>query len=177
MEFSHDRDVAILARTPAVLRALLEGLEPAWTDSGYGPNTWSARQIVAHYVDNEIHDWIPRAVWILERGTSEPFVPYDRDGLRAFEDVPLAALLDLFERHRTASLASLREIPTDPASLARTGVHPAFGVVTLGQLLAAWVAHDLHHVGHICKAMAHQHRDEAGPWRQYISILDPPRPR
>ncbi len=176
MRFSRARDLEILERTPAVVRTLVGGLSEAWTEADYGPDTWSARQIVAHYLDNEIHDWIPRVRWIIEHGDAAPFEPYDRDGWRAFADLSLGTLMDRFAAQRAASLDVLAELPLE-SLLDRPGVHPALGRVTMEQLLCAWVAHDLHHIGHLCKAMAHQHREDAGPWRAYLSILDPPAPR
>ena len=177
MQFSLDHDTQILARTPRVLRAMLSDLDPRWTDADYGPGTWSPRQIVAHYLDNELTDWIPRLRWILEHADAKPFPPYDRQSLKVFADLALDELLDRFEAARADSLTVLRAQPIDDAFLARRGEHPALGPVTMGELLAAWVAHDLHHIGHIAKALAHQHRDEAGPWRAYLSVLDPPAPR
>jgi hypothetical protein len=44
--------------------------------------------------------------------------------------------------------------------------------VTLGQLLAAWVVHDLGHLAQIERVMARQYRDAVGPWREYLPILD-----
>ena len=176
MDFDLDLDTQVLSRTPGTLRAMLGGLEERWTDATYGPGTWSPRQIVAHYLDNELTDWIPRLSWILEHGETKAFPPYDRSGNAAFEDLAMAELLDRFESARAASLRTLRETPVS-GLLDRRGVHPALGPVTLGQLLCAWVAHDLHHIGHVAKAMAHQHRDDAGAWAAYLSVLDPPRPR
>jgi hypothetical protein len=57
--------------------------------------------------------------------------------------------------------------------LARRGRHPEFGVVTLGQHLATWVAHDLSHVGQVVRVMARQYSTSVGPWRAYLSILGP----
>lgn len=42
---------------------------------------------------------------------------------------------------------------------------------TLGQLLAAWVTHDLDHVFQISRILARQYADEVGPWRQYVRIV------
>jgi hypothetical protein len=56
--------------------------------------------------------------------------------------------------------------------LGRTGEHPALGKVTLEQLLATWVPHDLDHLGQIARVMAKQYREAVGPWREYVPILD-----
>ena len=44
------------------------------------------------------------------------------------------------------NLSKLTSWHLDDAQLALEGQHPAFGAVTLRQLLATWVAHDLGHM-------------------------------
>jgi hypothetical protein len=51
------------------------------------------------------------------------------------------------------------------------GMHPELGEVTLGQLLATWVVHDLNHIRQIATAMARRYDAEVGPWKEYLSIL------
>jgi len=48
----------------------------------------------------------------------------------------------------------------------------SLGVVTLGQLLGAWMVHDLGHIAQIARVMAKQFGDEVGPWRAYLPVLD-----
>ena len=50
------------------------------------------------------------------------------------------------------------------------GRHPDFGVVTLGQLLATWVAHDLGHIAQIARVLAGSYAAEVGPWAAYLPI-------
>src|SRR5690606_23165334 len=57
------------------------------------------------------------------------------------------------------------------AELALEGEHPAFGPVTLAQLLSTWVAHDLGHVAQTARVLAKQYREAAGPWREYLPVL------
>ena len=57
------------------------------------------------------------------------------------------------------------------------GIHPKFGEVTLEQLLATWMVHDLGHLAQVSRVLAKQLRDEVGPWVQYLPVLmDRPRP-
>jgi hypothetical protein len=58
-----------------------------------------------------------------------------------------------------------------PVMLGKRGTHPELGPVTLAQLLAAWVVHDLGHISQIVRVMARQYREEVGPWPAYLSIL------
>jgi hypothetical protein len=57
------------------------------------------------------------------------------------------------------------------ADFARKGLHPELGEVTLGQLLATWVVHDLDHVSQIARTMAKVYKETTGPWIEYLSIL------
>lgn len=178
MEFTLDRTLEILERTPRVLRALLSGLSEDWTHTPYGPDTWSAREVVAHLIHGEVTDWIPRARIILEEGEARHFDPFDRAGhAEPSRGQSLAQLLDEFEDLRKRNLAMLQSWQLTEAHLDKRGRHPALGPATLRQLLATWAVHDLNHMAQCCKAMAHQYKGEVGPWEAYLSILSPPAPR
>ena len=164
---------AVLERTPHTLRALLAGLGSDWTDATEGPETWSPYVIVGHLVHGERTDWIPRARLILAQGPERLFAPYDR--FAQFQDSQgksLIELLDEFARLRAENLAALADWGLTNAHLALEGQHPVFGTVTLRQLLATWVAHDLGHLAQTARVMAKQYRDAVGPWRAYLPILD-----
>jgi hypothetical protein len=178
MPFDLDDAVALLARTPAVLDAWLRGLPAAWTDANEGPDTWSAFDVVGHLIHGEKTDWLPRARVILEHGEARAFEPFDRFAqARDSAGRTLEELLDTFAALRAENLAALRSLGLTAADLERRGTHPALGTVTLGQLLATWVAHDLGHLAQIARAMAKQYRDEIGPWTAYLPIVtDRPRP-
>lgn len=168
----------IIARTPAVVRSLLDGMDAEWVRAPYGPGTWSAHEVVAHLIFGERTDWIPRARHILAFGSTRPFDPFDRAGHSALaRDHTTPQLLDIFERERLASLAALDEMGLTDSDMARPGRHPALGDVTLGHLLTTWAVHDLNHIAQVCKAMAYQAKASVGPWETYLSILAPPSPR
>lgn len=159
----------ILDRTPGVLRALLHDLSASWTGGNYGEGTWSANQVVGHLIVAEREDWMPRLRRILEDGETRAFDPFPHDA--TLGGMPLADLLDEFERLRALSVRDLRALGLSAADLARTGVHPSLGRVTAGELLATWAVHDLHHLRQICLAMAWQYREAVGPWRAYLNTL------
>ncbi len=147
--------VAVLERTPRALRALLSGLQGAWIAADEGPDTFSALDVVGHLIDGERHDWIPRARTILEHGSQQPFEPFDRFAFRTnYSDMDLEQRLELFERERAASLEDLIALELDPKDLDRRGMHPELGEVTLGEVLATWVTHDLTHIAQIARVMA-----------------------
>ena len=171
-EHNLENTLALLARTPGTLDALLRDLPEAWTRTDEGEHTWNAFEIVAHLIHGERTDWMPRARIILQSGETRTFDPYDRWGhVRESQGKHLAELLDVFARLRQENLSELRALSLQPEDLARRGRHPVFGVVTLGQMLATWAAHDLTHLHQISRVMAHQYRQAVGPWREYLGVL------
>jgi uncharacterized damage-inducible protein DinB len=175
MEYQIEDAVAILRQTPATLTALLRGLPEAWTRSTAGPDTWSAYDVVGHLLHGEETDWITRASIILEHGESRPFDSFDRTAMfEKYRDSSLDQLLAAFAQAREQNLATLSELRLTPEKLRHRGTHPALGPVTLSQLLATWVVHDLNHIGQIVEMMAHQYADAVGPWRAYLAILTRP---
>jgi hypothetical protein len=171
MEFRLDEALPVLRRTPAALRALLHELPTTWTEATEGPDTWSPFDVVGHLIHGETN-WVPRIEHILRHGDSVTFTPFDREGMfTESKGRSLDELLDTFDRVRTESLARLDELKLTDADLERHGRHPEFGVVTMGQHMATWVAHDLGHIRQIVRVMARQYTDAVGPWRVYLSIL------
>ena len=173
MQFDLTHALEVLERTPGTFRALLGGLSEAWTTPNEGPETFSAWDNVGHLVHAERTNWIPRARVILEQGPKRAFPPFDRFGhYRASAGKSMAELLDEFERLRAANLETVRGWRLTEAELALEGEHPAFGPVTLAQLLATWVAHDLGHLAQTARVLAKQYREAVGPWREYLPVLD-----
>lgn len=163
--------VAILERTPVSLTAMLEGLPDVWTTATEGDNTWSPYDVIGHLIHGERTDWMPRVRHILA-GETRPFPPFDRTAqFTESHDAGLSELLAEFASARQESIATLHSLNLTNQDFIRTGQHPEFGTVTLGQLLATWVVHDLDHVGQIARTMAKVYADAVGPWQAYLSIL------
>jgi len=173
MDFDLATGIAVLERTPDTLRAMLAGLSSAWTDATEGPDTWSPYVIVGHLIQGERADWIPRASIILAQGADRRFTPYDRFAqFRESQGKSLMELLDEFTQLRAENLATLAGWRLTEKQLALEGEHPAFGAVTLRQLLSCWVAHDLGHIAQTARVMAKQYREAVGPWRAYLPVMD-----
>ena len=173
MDFDLAAGLAVLDRTPRTLQAMLAGLPPVWTDATEGPDTWSPYTIVGHLLHGERTDWIPRAELILAERADRRFAPYDRFAqFHESQGKSLAELLEDFARIRAANVKTLAAWRLTGAQLALEGEHPVFGPVTLGQLLATWVTHDLGHIAQTARVMAKQYRDAVGPWRAYLPVLD-----
>jgi DinB superfamily len=172
MEHNLPQTTALLARTPAALDALLRDLPETWTLRNEGENTWTAFDVVGHLIHGDRTDWMPRARMILQFGESQTFVPFDRWAqAREREGKSLEQLLDEFTQLRSENLRDLRALNLRSEDLARRGRHPALGVVTLSELLAAWAVHDLTHLHQLSRIIAHQYREAVGPWNKYLGVL------
>lgn len=172
MTYNLDETVPLLARTPAVLDALLRGLPEIWTRGREGAGSWSPFEVVAHLIHTERGNWIPRARVILDFGETKSFEPFDREGnFRECQGNTLEQLLDEFARLRADSLEKLNAMNPRPGDLERKGRHPALGEVTLSQLLATWAAHDLTHLHQISRVMAVQYREAVGPWSKFLGVM------
>lgn len=173
MDFELQAGIAVLERTPNAMRAVLAGLPATWIDATEGPETWSPYVIVGHLVHGERTDWIPRARIILEQGPDRRFIPFDRFAqFRESQGKSLAQLLDEFESLRAENLATLKGWKLTDTLLSLEGEHPELGPVSLSQLLAAWVVHDLGHIAQTARAMARQYGEAIGPWRAYLPIVE-----
>jgi hypothetical protein len=170
MQHDLNATIALLRRMPAALDALLRGLPDTWVERNEGGDSWTAKEIVAHLIHGERTDWMPRVRMTLEHGDTRDFESFDRLGHVALSrETSLEALLDLFAREREEGLRELSAL--DLGDLSRNGRHPAFGPVSLSQLLATWAAHDLSHLHQLTRVMAHQYRELVGPWTQYLGVM------
>ncbi len=172
MNFNLRAGTAVLERTPGVLEALLSGLPAQWTTANEGADSWSPFDVVGHLIDGEATDWMARVHIILRQAPDRRFEPFDRfrhltrNAGRTVDDLTAE-----FRQLRQSNLSELRALNLTTAQLQLTGTHPAFGSVTLSQLLATWVAHDLGHIAQITRVMTKQYRDAVGPWQTYLPVL------
>ncbi len=172
MEFELQKSLEVLERTPEVLVRLLGGLTSEWCRQKEGPDTWSPYDVLGHLLHGEETDWVPRARIILEHGEAKPFPRFDRFAqFTRFEGWTLEDLLQGFAAARREGLETVRAWRLTPPQLSRRGTHPDLGTVTLSQLLATWVVHDLGHIAQITRVMAKQYGDATGPWKEYLPVL------
>ena len=164
--------VPLLARTPATLDTLLRGLPEGWIAANEGGETWSPYDVIGHLIVGERTDWIPRVRIVLEQGEARPFDKFDRFAqFELSKGRTLDSLLDEFATRRAENLRQLEALGLTEADLEKRGTHPFFGRVTMRQLLATWVAHDLDHVIQVSRVLARQYADEVGPWRAYLRVI------
>jgi DinB superfamily len=170
--FVMDEAVAILARTPATLDALLRGLPDGWIAAHEGGASWSPFDVIGHLIHGERTDWLPRAKLIMAHGDARPFEKFDRFAQFAVsKGRTLESLLDELAALRRDNLRDLEAMRLTEEDLDRPGRHPELGPVTLRQLLATWVAHDLDHIVQISRVLAKQYSDQVGPWHAYLRII------
>ena len=173
MQFTVEKSIEILERTPVVFKTLLSGLSNQWIMNNEGPETFSPYDVIGHLIHGEKTDWVTRAKIILEFGVSKPFTPWDR--FAQYEESKgktLQQLLDEFERVRKENMAWFKSLNLSEADLDKKGLHPKLGEVTLRNLLSTWVVHDLTHIAQVTRVMAKQYKEEMGPWPEFFRILD-----
>ena len=172
MIFNLSDSIALLSRTPIILTSLLNGLPDPWITNNDGDQTWSPYDIVGHLIHGEKTDWIPRARIILSDQQDKTFVPFDRFAQNEeSKGKSIEQLLSEFSKLRTENVEELKAMNITSKKLEMTGIHPELGVATLAQLLATWTAHDLNHIRQMTRVMARNYKEEAGPWRAYMPIL------
>jgi hypothetical protein len=172
MSIAVSEAIQVLRRTPATLRALLSGLGDEWLAADEGPDTFTPRDVIGHLIYGEETDWIPRLRIILDHGERRPFTPFDRFGFKEkYGRRSIDVLLRRFAELREDSLGQLEALHLTPAQMELRGTHPELGTVTLSQLIATWVGHDLTHVSQVARVMAKRYQGAVGPWRAYLRIL------
>ncbi|SDJ79115.1 DinB family protein [Sediminibacillus albus] len=172
MNFVMEEAIQILERTPDTLMHFLSGLSETWLHSNEGEGTWNASEVIEHLIEGEKNNWIPRLETFLNEGESNPFPPFDRYAhLTKGTDRAMQQKLLEFKQIRAENISKLRTLVDQEVLLERKGTHPAFGEVTLRELLSTWVVHDLTHISQIVRVMAERYRTDVGPWKEYLGIL------
>jgi len=172
MKFQIEQAVEMLSRTPATVKSLLGNLSDDWIENAPDSKNWSPFDIVGHLIHGEETDWITRAEIILGQAENLTFESFDR--FAQFEESKgktLNELIETFAELRTKNLVNLREMNLTEEKLKLKGIHPELGEVTLEQLLATWVVHDLNHIKQLVTVLAYKYAENVGVWKQYLSIL------
>lgn len=172
MKFQIEQAVEILSQTPATVKSLLENLSDEWISGEENRDDWNAFDVVGHLIHADETDWIPRAEIILAQGENPTFEPFDRYGqFEKSKGKALPELLDEFAEIRKRCIENLSAMNLTENELKLKGIHPELGEVTLENLLATWVVHDLTHIRQIVTSMAKKYSGNVGVWKEYLSIL------
>ena len=137
-----------IERTPAELRAAVQGLSREQLDTPYRLGGWTVRQVVHHLPDSHMNSVIRFKLALTEE---EPTIkPYDEDLWARLGDVrntPVEVSLRLLESLHERWVALLRSLRDE--DWARKFRHPELGMVSLETNLALYAWHGRHHVAHI----------------------------
>lgn len=161
-----------LAQTPLLLQAHLHGQTRDALDWRPADGIWSQSEVVAHLADLEVVIFQSRLALILDGQPMPGFDPKKRA-----QDVPYRVLnpfrtAERFKRDRGASLRRIAQLT--PEDLDRRAVHKALGEITLANLLAEWIVHDLAHLQQIMVTAAQWYLPATGPWRKAHGHLEIP---
>ena len=156
-----------------VFEGLVRGLsleQAKWKPS---PDKWSILEVVNHLYDEEREDFRQRVELVLSDPT-QPWPPIDpRTWVtsRAYNDREVDLSLDNFFSEREKSLLWLRSLADPNWQNSNTGPN---GILTAGDLLASWLAHDYLHIRQISRlhwqyvgAIADPYQTAyGGPWKE-----------
>lgn len=132
------------------------------------PNEWSAMDCLCHLLDAE--RWVfPKRVQALLVGENFAAFDPDKQGTLYTTQDP-KQLSQEFAQLRKSSLTELGRVTLDDFS--RTARHSELGIVTLGELLHEWAAHDLMHTVQAERAILQPLILGSGPWRPYFKDHD-----
>ena len=126
------------------------------------PDTRSILEVMAHFYDEEREDFRPRLAIILERPETA-WSRIDPDGWvieRNYNDRDLIETWNAFKLERENTLAWLRglgRVDWEAQYMA------PFGVIKAGDMLAAWVAHDLLHIRQLVELR----------WTRLVNLVQP----
>jgi hypothetical protein len=151
--------VESVALTPKELAALLDASRQAIVAemAALGPHAaerliegeWCANEVVGHLIEAERRGFA---------GRIRTMIAEDRPRLQTWVQSAVAAARHDDERRPADLVAELNVLRDDslvlvrslgPATLARVGVHPQVGEVTVSDIVHEWVHHDREHVGQL----------------------------
>ncbi|MBT2217804.1 DinB family protein [Virgibacillus dakarensis] len=172
MHFKLEEAIEVLERTPKTLAYFLSGLSEDWVQCNEGEGTWNASEVIDHLIEGEKNNWIPRLGFMLQEGENKTFPPFDRYAhLNGMQELSIKEKLLEFQTIRAQNITKLKKLVNPELDLESTGLHPAFGVVKVRELISTWVVHDLTHISQIVRVMAERYREDVGQWIEYLGVL------
>ena len=160
---------AVLSITPTRWLNLTESLPLELLTRPPAPNEWPAVDCLRHLLDTELYVFPVRVKAFFAGQDLEAFNP-DAQGTQLEAHHKPAELASEFARRRAASLNALSRVTL--ADLSRTARHSELGVVSLGEMLHEWAAHDFNHTVQAERAVMQPFIAGSGPWRSYFRDYD-----
>lgn len=125
---------------------------------------WSALECLQHILDTE--DIFTARLKYFLAGQDFPGFNPDKEGTRLNSTPSPLEMTAHFTRMRKDSLASLAAITPD--DLKRRARHAELGMVSLGEMVHEWAAHDLNHTVQAERAVMQPFILGSGPWQVYF---------
>jgi uncharacterized damage-inducible protein DinB len=140
--------IKALRETPGRLQDLVGAIPAAQWDIRPAPETWAPLEVVAHLADVElVHGIRLRQVLSIERPLLVAVDPHALAVRARYRSWPLSVAFDRFKSRRAETLELLDTCRAD--ELERVGVHPRRGAMTVADLVAFMLTHDIDHLGQI----------------------------
>lgn len=150
--FARGNPLPVLKRTPGALARIVQRARRPLLARRPKPREWSVTEVLAHLADAEV-----AFAFRIRKMISEPrpaLPPFDQEAwasaLRYRRQDP-RHLVGTFRALRESNSRILRSVA--PAQRRRAGVHPEYGRIRLGQLVAHWAWHDQNHLNQIRQAL------------------------
>ena len=151
----------VLTTTPVRWENLAHTLPAELLTRPPAAGEWSALECLQHLLDTE-HVFTARLKYF-RAGQDFPDFNPATEGTRLSATPALREMAAQFTRLRQDSLASLAEITPD--DLKRRACHSALGMVSLGEMVHDWAAHDLQHTMQAERAVMQPFILGSGPWQ------------
>ena len=147
-----------------LLRGVAEAASEADSARKPADGGWCLREVLGHLLIEEREDFLPRIEAVLA-GPDAPWPKLDpearvREG--RFPERDAAPILAEFLEERRRSVARLRALAAPDWERFRE--HPRVGRLRAGDLLAAWVDHDVLHVRQIARLLHGIVKEHAAPF-------------
>jgi len=132
-----------LAETPARIRQLVEPWSEERFERSYAPGKWSARQILTHLAQTELALSTRARFALAQQGYTAQAFSQD-DWMPIDADVDARTAVDAYVTLRRFNVAMWRRLTPDQMN--RGFIHPEYGDLTVGWIMAQMAGHDIHHL-------------------------------
>lgn len=143
------------------LAADIDEVQARWKPS---QDDWSILEVINHLHDEEREDFRSRLDLILHR-PDDDWPPIDPQGWvvsRRYNERDLDKSLESFLDERQASLRWLRSL--EQPHWDNQSTHPAGFVLSAGDMLSSWLAHDFLHIRQLNELQYHDHAQRVAPY-------------
>jgi len=140
-----DYCVSQLTANATAIQHLILGVNDQQARWKPNPDSWSILEVINHLADEEREDFRARVQFVLSgaAGNPPPINPVGWVTERKYNERDLGASIVDFRREREASIMWLRELTNPNWDATYTA---SWGSIRAGDLMAAWVAHDILHL-------------------------------